>query len=396
MLEPTYLMSVSDSVVNIYSQVEQDIAQDIAIRIVKNGYITDTAQWQIEKAKEIGYFKKDIDKILSDATGLSKKEIKRLMQEAGIKSLLYDDAIYKAVGLNPVSINKSPALMALLLQGTDKTLNLIGNYTKTTAMCSTMAYNNILDRCFIQIISGAYSPSTAISMAVKEIATKGIQKIAYPSGHYSSIESSIRRAVITGINQATTKLQLERMKEVDCELVETSSHAGARPTHAEWQGRVFCIKGTHPKYGDFYRETDYGSGEGLCGWNCYHSFYPYYEGLSTRSFSSDPSKDFGRNNDEDYELQQKQRYYERKIREAKKECVTYNAAMEATDDENVYNELYKQFQNSSVKLKNRENKLNTFINETGRTKENDRVQTAGFNKSTSSKAVWANRKAKGG
>ncbi|MFR5877063.1 MAG: phage minor capsid protein [Eubacterium sp.] len=396
MLDPAYLMSVSDNVVEIYSQVEQDIASDIARRIVKNGYITDTAQWQLQKAKELGYFQKDIDVILSEATGLSRKEIKRLMNEAGMKSLLYDDAIYKAAGLSPLSINKSPAMMALLLQGTDKTLSLIGNYTKTTAKMSNLALNNILDRAFIQIISGAYSPSTAITNAVKEIASKGINKIAYPTGHYSSVEASVRRAVITGINQATTKLQLARMNEMQCELVETSSHAGARPTHAEWQGRVFCIRGTHPKYGDFYRETDYGSGEGLCGWNCYHSFYPYYEGLSTRTFSSDPSADAGRDNGLDYELQQKQRYYERKVREAKKECVTYNSAMQSTDDAQVYDNLYKEFQKSSVKLKNREKKLNDFLNENNKTRDRSREQSAGFDRSTSSKAVWANRKAKGG
>ena len=121
-----------------------------------------------------------------------------------------------------------------------------------------------------------------------------------------------------------------------CELVETSSHAGARPSHAEWQGKVFCIKGHHKRYGDFYRETGYGTGAGLCGWNCYHSFYPYFEGLSTPSFSHDPSKDAGRSNDEDYERQQKQRYYERKIREAKKECSTLDAAMKAAQSDELH------------------------------------------------------------
>lgn len=394
MLKPEYLMQAADPVVEIYSQVELDILADIARRIVKTGYFTDTAQWQLRKAKEFGYLQGDVNGILSKATGLSRKEVQKLMTAAGSKSLAFDDAIYKAAGMSPVAVSQSPALMAMLLQGVDTTMALIGNYTKTTAKVSTVAFNSILDRAYIQIISGAFDPTTAIKRAIRELATSGIEKIAYPSGATSSIETAVRRAVTTGVNQSVSKLQLLRAEEMGCELVETSSHAGARPSHAEWQGKVFCIKGHHKRYGDFYRETGYGTGEGLCGWNCYHSFYPYFEGLSTPSFSRDPSSDAGRTNGDDYELQQKQRYYERKIREAKKECSTIDAAMNSATNDELKKELYGDFQKASVKLKQREARLSEFIDETGRTRLRDRELTGAWNRSTSSKAVWANRKAK--
>lgn len=394
MLKPEYLMQAADPVVEIYSQVELDILADIARRIVKTGYFTDTAQWQLRKAKEFGYLQGNVQDILAKATGLSQKEVQKLMTAAGSKSLAFDDAIYKAAGMSPVAVSQSPALMAMLLQGVDTTMALIGNYTKTTAKVSTVAFNSILDRAYIQIISGAFDPTTAIKRAIRELATSGIEKIAYPSGAASSIETAVRRAVTTGVNQSVSKLQLLRAEEMGCELVETSSHAGARPSHAEWQGKVFCIKGHHKRYGDFYRETGYGTGEGLCGWNCYHSFYPYFEGLSTPSFSRDPSRDAGRTNGDDYELQQKQRYYERKIREAKKECSTLDAAMKAAQSDELHDELYKEFQRASVKLKQREARLREFIDETGRTRLRDREWTGAWNRSTSSKAAWANRKAK--
>ena len=387
-------MQAADPVVELHSQVELDILADIARRIVKTGYFTDTAQWQLRKAKEFGYLQGDVNGILSKATGLSRKEVQKLMTAAGIKSLASDDAIYKAAGLSPAAIAESPALTAMLLQGTDTTMALIGNYTKTTAKVSTVAFNSILDRAFIQITSGAFDQTTAIKRAIRELATSGIEKIAYPSGATSSIETAVRRAVTTGVNQSVSKLQLLRAEEMGCELVETSSHAGARPSHAEWQGKVFCIKGHHKRYGDFYRETGYGTGEGLCGWNCYHSFYPYFEGLSTPSFSRDPSRDAGRTNGDDYELQQKQRYYERKIREAKKECSTIDAAMNSATNDELTKELYGDFQKASVKLKQREARLSEFIDETGRTRLRDREWTGAWNRSTSSKAVWANRKAK--
>lgn len=396
MLEPAYLVSAADDVVEIYAQVEQDIIADIARRVVKAGYITDTAAWQIQKAKEFGYMREGVDKTLSKATGMSEAKIKKIMKEAGIKSLAYDDAIYRAAGLAPTAIEKSPVMYAMLLQGAGTTAALIGNYTKTTGTAANLSLNNILDRAFIQIITGAVDPNTAIKNAIKDLAVKGIVKIAFPSGIQQSIESAIRRAVTTGVNQAISKLQLARANEMNCEFVETSSHSGARPTHAEWQGRIFSLNGKKSGYPNFYAETGYGSGDGLCGWNCYHSFYPFFLGLSTPSFVHDPSASVGRSNIEDYERSQKQRYYERQIRNAKRECVTYDAARKAATNEQLEKELYDEFQKSSVKLKGREAALERFLEETGRTREREREWSAGFDSSVSGKAVWANRKAKKG
>lgn len=395
MLRPEYLAGAADSVVEVYSQVEQDIAEDIARRIVKNGGMTQTARWQAYKGREFGFFQEDVDMIMSKASPKAKKEIQEIMAEAAEMSLSYDDSIYISAGLSPTAIRKSPAMMAMLLQGTDSTLALLGNFTKTTAIMSTIGFNNILDRAYMQILSGAFDPNTAIRRAVKEIASKGVDKIAYPSGASTSVEAAVRRAVTTGVNQSVAKLQLARAEEMGCNLVETSSHAGARPTHAEWQGQVFCIKGHHKHYGDFYKETGYGTGDGLCGWNCYHSFFPYFEGLSTPSFSRDPAKEFlGKDNDEMYREQQKQRYYERQIRAAKKECIVYNAAMESATNDTLKDELYQDFQKASVKLKQREAALQRFIDETGRTRLRERESTGKWNRSISSKAVWANKRRK--
>ena len=79
-------------------------------------------------------------------------------------------------------------------------------------------------------------------------------------------------------------LQLARMEEMDCEFVEVTAHEGARPTHAVWQGRVYHRGGAvvqdGERYEDFEAATGYGTGPGLCGWNCRHNFYPFYPGVS--------------------------------------------------------------------------------------------------------------------
>ena len=396
MLTPSYLAGVSSEVVLIFSEVEDEIAGDIARRLAKMGGMSETSILQYKKAYELGLFRGDVSKILSRTSKVSSRQVKKLMAEAAATSLGYDDRVYRAMGLNPVPLSNSPVLQALLLHGTENSLSLLQNLTKTTATASTLAYQRLLDKTFIKILSGAYSPSQAITQAIKELASKGVTKVAYPSGYSDSIESSVRRAVTTGINQSISKLQLARCEEMGTDLVEVSAHSGARPTHAEWQGRVYSLSNPTREYPDFYSSTGYGDGDGLCGWNCNHNFFPFFEGLSTRAFSDDPARDAGKNNDEEYERQQKQRYYERKVREAKRECTTINEAIKGANSQEIEGALKDDFTRASVKLKNRERALRDFISETGRTRDTSREQTGGFDRSVSSKAVWANRKAHNG
>ena len=84
-------------------------------------------------------------------------------------------------------------------------------------------------------------------------------------------------------------MQEARADELVCDLVETTAHSGARPSHAEWQGQAFSRSGKSRKYPDFVQVTGYGTGEGLGGWNCSHSFYPFFEGLP-RTYSEQAAR----------------------------------------------------------------------------------------------------------
>lgn len=389
MLTPEYISGIADSMIDIYSSVEDDIIADIARRIVKTGTITDTAAWQIEKARQAGYLQGDVNKILARATGKSDKEIARLLQDAGLEALANDDKIYRLAGLTAKALEESPLLFELLLQGQDSTKKLLNNWTQTRALESEIAFRNLCDKAYMRTISGTSDSVTEIRRAVQELARKGITTVAYPSGAVHNTDYAVRRAVTTGINQTVSKLQLARAEDMGCQLVETTSHAGARPTHAVWQGQIFSLDRSKRDYPDFYDSTGYGTGEGLCGWNCYHSFYPFFEGLSTPSFSRDPSADAGRDNDDDYALSQKQRYYERQVREAKRECITYRAAMDSATDETTKRAIQEDYTSAAVKLKRREGQLSKFISDTGRTRLRDRESTGSWSVPDAAKARGA-------
>lgn len=394
MLTPEFLAGCSDEITLIWAETEEEILSDIARRIAKNGYITDTASWQIQKAREIGLLNGDVAKAIKAASKESDEALDSLFLEAAKISMEIDNEIYLAAGISKAALSLTPVQRSIVLQGTKTAKMLLESYTHTTALASELAYRNAADKAFLSIMSGAVDNTTAIRRAINELAKGNIESVAYPTGVSHSMETATRRAIVTGCNQAVSKLQLARAEDFGCELVEVSSHTGARPSHAEWQGEVYCIHGKSGKYKDLVQETGYGDGDGLCGWNCYHNFWPYFEGLSKRSFSKDPSKDEGRSNTEDYENSQRQRALERSVREAKKECVVLDESIKAAKgNAELSEQLYRDFQQSSVKLKRREAKLDKFCAETGRIRLNEREQSPGFGHSVSSKAVWANKKA---
>ena len=120
-------------------------------------------------------------------------------------------------------------------------------------------------------------------------------------------------------------LQLARMEEMDCEFVEVTAHEGARPTHAVWQGRVYHRGGAvvhdGERYEDFETATGYGTGPGLCGWNCRHNFYPFYPGISVRNYTDERLAELDARNIPyggglytRYEITQMQRAQEQRVR----------------------------------------------------------------------------------
>ena len=132
-------------------------------------------------------------------------------------------------------------------------------------------------------------------------------------------------------------LQLARMEEMDCEFVEVTAHEGARPTHAVWQGRVYHRGGAvvqdGERYEDFETVTGYGTGPGLCDWNCRHNFYPFYPGISVRNYTDERLAELDARNIPyggglytRYEITQMQRALERRVRKYKRRYLAETAA----------------------------------------------------------------------
>lgn len=383
MLTPQTLQHLPDDMVELVNELQIDIIKSISKKLVKADYLTPSAEWQLYKASQLTMSTDEVNALIAKFTGKSKRQIKQLYTEACKKAINEDAKIYRAYGKDSSSALRSVALSNTLKAGIKNANGMTRNLTKSMVETSREVVTRLMDKSYIQVASGAFSYQEAIFNAVSELSKEGITTVKYPSGVVAQVDVAVRRAVMTGISQTAGQMQLDLAAEMDCDLVEVTSHLGARPSHALWQGKVYSISGKSKKYPSLREATGYGTGAGLKGWNCRHDFYPFFEGISKRtSFPVDLDE-----NQEEYELSQQQRAMERSIRKSKRTCAALDSAIQATDDEILKRKLQNKFERHSAILKEKEKRLNNFCSKFGMQKQNDRVRVVGFNKSVSQKAV---------
>lgn len=375
----------------------------MAKRISKANFLTPTAEWRLYKAEQLRLSSKQITAKLARLTGKSEKEIRKLYTAALKEALKNDEKIYRAaISEGYLSEDKngvlnsyfgSVAFSNALKAGLQNTNGLMRNLCSSTAASANRLLSDELDLAFMKVTSGAFTADEAVFSAVKRLGNSGLTVVNYASGRKDKVDVAVRRAVITGIGQAAANVQLGLAADMGCDLVEVTAHLGARPTHQVWQGRIFSLSGTHPKYPEFRSSTGYGTGDGLCGWNCRHNFYPFFEGLS-KPVGVPFTKE---ENDKVYRDTQKQRAYERAIRQSKRELAALDASRSAaSDDDALKQKLDREFQRKAVVLKRREAKLAEHLRASGLLPDNSRVRVDGFGRSVSGKAVWAAKKANNG
>lgn len=318
MLDPYYLAHCSDEIEYLFTELETSILEDIARRIYENKYeMTSTARYQLNRAKALGMHDSEIKKQITEILKISEQRVSEIISNAAYEAVESDNLIFKEAYdrklINTFRYDKA-SLSKLILKGVNATNGEIRNICKTTAKTARKLLISSLDQTYLGIQSGAFSQQEAVGFAVDRVAKTGLQWIDYQSGTHRRPDSVIRNVIRSGVNQTACKCQEKNFDDMGGNLVITTSHMGARPSHAEWQGKVFWWKKKYKNYQNFEQATGYGTGAGLGGWNCRHSFFPYFEGLSNMPFEHYSNTE----NDARYELDQEQRYNERKIREWKR------------------------------------------------------------------------------
>lgn len=323
MLSPRYLDGLADELIETYSQLETDILQDMARRIAKLGKITDATKWQAQMLVEAGGLKKNVGRILSKYDKTVARQVKDAFTEALETSVKNDNRIFKAATGRTVSAPNAQQMLSTI----QKCHSDLSRLTLTTAATTQTQFVQQANRVYMMAQSGAFDYDTAMESAADELAKRGITTVRYENGRpvTRTIESAVRMNILTSINQTAANQTLSNAETLGVDRFETTAHIGARPEHEEWQGKIFTKSELHTLCG-------LGTVTGLCGINCRHSFYPYFDGAAEHYTQDDLDEMAGEKvtyNGQEmtrYDGEQKLRGMERNIRRYKRQALTQEAA----------------------------------------------------------------------
>lgn len=399
MLTPQELLGIADTMYPLLDELNSWITADLIRRLMarmeRNMDLTfgSSDKWQLELYKSAGGHYEELTKEIKKWTKKSDTEVKKIFEDAGLRAWSYDDAFYIAHGFESTPLLESESLMRILVDTYQRTNGEIHNFTRTTAERSQQQFISVCDNAHLKVVTGAQSYTEATVEAVDEL-IEHQAKVQYVSGHTDTIETAVLRCVRTGTGQASGNLTMQGMLDRGWDIILVSAHLGARygdggenpSNHYWWQGKLYSLEGKTAGLPDFKKCTGYGTGEGICGWNCRHSFGP-------GDLDHNPYKDIdSEENKKAYDLSQRQRAMERAIRKTKARIRGYKTAIDNCTNDDAKQEFQERYDRNIETLSRQNAAYNQFCEENNLRRYDDRLRIARWNRSEAAKTAATARK----
>jgi hypothetical protein len=404
MLRPDYFYGKTDKLVEMYQDLENWIISDIATRLIKSGELSGTADRELWKLQQMGLHNTEIVKRISEMSGKSRNEVRRLLRDSVMTSFSDDKEVLTQISASDI-ISPLKNNMAILAMNAEliKTSGELDNLTKTTINQTQKDLLNMLNEVDYRVASGMQSYSSAVCEILDRYAESGVM-VEYPTGTKRSLEAAVRCCIVTSMNQTAAQVTNVYIAQNKIEYVLVSAHPGARydkkdPTgissHDHWQGKAYKIIGSEPGFPNLLESTGYtidpktGTGTvvnllGLHGYNCRHSHGPWRKGMVNKYL--DENGNVNINADESqklYDLQQKQRFLEREIRKTKREIMTKKQELDMIAETDVKEILQPQYDKLAYKLRMQNKRLQSFCKNNDLQFQGDRTKVSGFNRKQS-------------
>ena len=365
MITPEFLEGLEYSkLVMIYSNLNIKLTEIIIAEILKNKELNTYTKNQLKVLIQTGG-KEIFEKALKETSSLNaktKQEIKNIYEQMAKDNMQSYKILYKYRGLD---FKISQAQYQILNQAIKQTGKDLQNFTKTIAFSSQQAYVNAVDKAYFQVVTGGRDYISVIEDTVRDLAKQGVT-LKDSAERNIQLETAVRRNVLTGVKQTADEVTSEIEDELGCNGYEVTSHSGARPSHAEAQGKQYAkTKADARKYKVGY----WGDVKDLWKeYNCRHTYFGIILGISEPVYTKKELKQMenskvtyqGKKIPE-YEATQIQRQLEREQRALQKEITPLKR-----NNQNV-----KELE---ARLRNKKNEYKRFCNETGLTPQYERTK----------------------
>lgn len=383
MLTPEQLQNLPQELTDLYDQLSEFILRDIARRIAKGAQITDTAEYQLYRARSLGLSTDEIAAKIAEINGSSAAEINRLIREAAAQSDEFDRKMLGADKGAAVPLEENAQLQKLISAQIAETAGKCENLTNTMGFADhdflgrvyylsmTDMYRREMDSAHMKVATGATDYMTAIRQACNKLAASGVRTIDYESGRSDRIEVAARRALLTSVAHVTHRISEQNGEELGADGWEMSAHSGSRPSHAVYQGRQY----TQEQYERIIKPL-------ISEPNCRHDVFPIILGVSEPVYTEEELKNIdqspftyeGRTYTA-YEASQQMRKMERAMRKQKDRCIVADAA----GDEEA-------FATASIRLNRQKYIYEDFCKAADSYTEYERTYVTGFNRSIAARS----------
>lgn len=288
----SYKDEYADLIEGQFFDLENRIMADIIRRIKKAGEITSTADYQAWRLYDLlGFSSEEIEGSIKETLGASYPEIFELYDRVVDEEYTRNKTIYEQINGTFVPYKGNQQLQQWVEAAKRQTAGELANITATMGFASSINgqmtflpltdfYKKTLDAAVMDITSGAFDYNSTLKRAVREMTNSGVRWVDYASGWHNRITVAARRAVMTGASQLTAQITEMNAEKLGTEYFEIDWHSGARPSHAEWQGKVWSRE-------ELVTVCGKGTVTGLNGANCYHVYYPFIPGISQRKYTDE-------------------------------------------------------------------------------------------------------------
>lgn len=396
-MKDDYKNKLASKIVARYQDLEERIMQDIVRRIVKAGEITSTADWQINRLRILGYSSEDIEQEIKKTLNASYPEMFELYDKVINWEYVRNKDIYEQINAEYIPFEENGQLKQITEAIIDQSFDDLENVTnslgfyldygngKKVLTPLSQVYTKYLDAACYDIVTGAFNYNSVLRRVVTQLTNSGLRQIDYSSGRANRVDVAARRAVMTAVSQITGKISEYNAQKLGTEYFEVEWHAGARPTHAVWQGRIWSKE-------QLYSVCGLGTVTGLLGANCYHTYYPFFPGISQRNWTDEwldakneeeaEPKTFDGKEYTLYEAKQRQRQMETAMR-AQREKVKLLQAGGADQDEVIlhkakYQGQLNEYSRFCRKMSLTEERERIYLDMEGRVATNSKRQNALF------------------
>jgi len=349
------ISKLPDGIEKLFLDLENRIMSDVVRRIKKTGEITSTADMQLLKYAATGNSTREIQEELRKALVMSDEELNKIYADIVDKLYVQNESLYITLNKQFIPYESNYELQQMVNAIKLQTASEIKNITKSMGFLVDMGYGKkvfspfseyyqqILDKAVIDIATGSFDYNTVLRKTVKEMTASGIRTVRYESGFTNRITVATRRATMTGIRQLFSQMTEMNAAALGTEDFEVSAHVGARPDHQRWQGQVYSKQ-------ELVDVCGLGTGPGLCGWNCYHTYLPFVKGVSVRAYADEQLTKMAQRDNQTYEwdgkempryeLSQEQRKMETLMRKQRQDVVLLKKGWASWEDVQIAKTKY--------------------------------------------------------